>query len=288
MNAERKLRGQITRVLSVTGIDHSKFPHTAKEVEDQTVELFRAYISAPEDERDAVYTKREEKIVNVVRNAGTVVFYLVRHGHGGWLDKNIYCTRTNRSLSDQGRERVKLLAERLAAIPFDIVYTSDLSRASETAQLLVGRRHISICKRPDLREIDVGEWEGLSGEEIDRRYPGWRIKREKDPFSVTPPGGESLNNAVKRLSGFLQELDEKHTEGSILIVAHQNVLRLLITLLLEISPKWLRRFDVETASLTVISRSANSSRLEHLNDTSHFEDFGLPHLGQQSRAGFSI
>lgn len=203
-----------------------------------------------------------------------MTFYLVRHGHTAWLgqtrEEDRYQTRSDVPLSKLGVEQARRLAQRLASVPFESAYASDLARCAETARIILDGRAIPLSLHPALREIDVGEWEGLSGAEIDQRYPGLRALRDRDPLNFTPPGGESIAEAITRFRPFCEELRARHADNAtVLIVSHQNALRVLVTLLLDIPLAYHRRFLMDPASVTVIRDLGHARFLALLNDTSH-------------------
>jgi len=173
-------------------------------------------------------------------------------------------------LSAAGLWQAEQLRHRLATEKIDAAYSSDLKRASLTARTITsGGRKLIAC--PELREIDFGELEGLTFEQVSQQYPEIaRAWQERSP-TLKYPGGEGLDEFKQRLSSFLTRL-EKHAEGeTILIVAHSGSLRLLVCQLLGLDLKHWWQIRLALASLTVIETYSPGAILSLLNDTCHLE-----------------
>src|SRR5919204_5528893 len=96
---------------------------------------------------------------------------LVRHGETDWNVQQRWQGHQDPPLNALGREQARALAEALAGEGIDAVYTSDLRRARETAEIVAARLGVEVRPLPDLREIDVGTWSGLTMDEIRTRWP---------------------------------------------------------------------------------------------------------------------
>jgi len=200
-------------------------------------------------------------------------YYFIRHAQTDWLPgdpaHNRYQSRTDVPLSKHGRQQARELAGRLASVPFASAYASDLSRGAETARLILDGRDMPLVLDPDLREIDVGEWEGLTGEQVLARYPELAAQRNVYPLRFAPPGGEAIADAAKRFRRLLARASNSGRDGNVLIVSHQNALRVLIALLLRLPLNYHRRFRVDPASLSIVQADGPFGSLVLLNDTSH-------------------
>ena len=105
---------------------------------------------------------------------------LVRHGETDWNRDRRFQGHADPPLNETGREQANALAEELAGEEIELVYTSDLQRARETAQIVGARLGAGVVPLPALREIDVGEWQGLTWPEIEQRFPeGARLWHEQ-------------------------------------------------------------------------------------------------------------
>ena len=151
---------------------------------------------------------------------------LARHAESAWNRTGRWQGRADPPLTDRGREQARALARALAAASPARIVSSDLRRAAETAAIVA--RHLGLPHRldPRLREVDVGDWSGLSRREIERRWPEeHRRHRAGDP-ALRLGGGESLLEVRARAAAALLE----HLDAGpipLLAVVHGGVIRAL-------------------------------------------------------------
>jgi len=191
---------------------------------------------------------------------------LIRHGQTNWNLEQRFQGQSDIPLNETGRKQAQALAEQLAAEPFDAVYSSDLQRATETADII---RKSGFQPDARLREVNFGDWEGLTYDEIKSKHPDTLAAWESDIFKNAPPHGETLEGLAIRVQSMLDELREKHKDQRILIVAHGGVLQTLICLALKLPPTMYWQFHLSTASLSEVAFYPAGAILNSLNDTSH-------------------
>ncbi len=199
-------------------------------------------------------------------------WYLVRHGETGWNRTGRMQGHTGVPLSAKGRRQAARLGERLRSVEFSAVYCSDLPRAAETAWIIAAGRDLAISDESDLREFSYGEWEGLTLEEVESRYPGALAERIKagGNLGFTAPGGESAIDALQRVRRFTTRASESLDPGkNILVVGHGGSLRALVVCLLDLADTDFWKFRVDNTALAVVSDHDGSRVLESWNDTSH-------------------
>ena len=97
--------------------------------------------------------------------------YLVRHGQVEWNSANAYAGQTDLALNETGRGQAESLAEYFARKDISAIYSSDLSRARETAEIIADRKELPVQQVPALREVNYGQCEGLTEAQIAERYP---------------------------------------------------------------------------------------------------------------------
>jgi broad specificity phosphatase PhoE len=134
---------------------------------------------------------------------------LVRHGETDWNAERRWQGHTDVPLNARGREQAHALAEELASQPPDAIYTSDLSRARETAEIVGGMLGLPVVADPDLREIDVGSREGLTAAQVGDR----------------PWDGEPHEAHAARVLRAVERIAEHHPGSRVLVVAHGGCLR---------------------------------------------------------------
>ena len=194
---------------------------------------------------------------------------LVRHGDTTLNSAERYWGQTDVELSAVGLEQAERLRDRIATERIDAVYSSDLRRASVTAETITSRHQLELIICPELREINFGKFEGLTFAEIGQRYPEM-VKLWTDwNLQIKFPGGESVEELDVRVSKFLKRLKKHTPEQTILIVAHSASLRLLICHLLGIELEHWRQLRLELASLSILDTYPQRAILSLLNDTSH-------------------
>ncbi len=155
-------------------------------------------------------------------------FYLVRHGRPDFPEGEKPCIgRTDLPLSQEGRRQMEALRRQLAGKGIRRIYASPLSRCVESARILSGGQ-IPVTVLEELREIDMGAWEGLPFSEIRERYPEEYAARGQDMAYFTPPGGESFAACQKRARKALEQI-RAEGGGSCVLLAHAGVNRALIS-----------------------------------------------------------
>jgi broad specificity phosphatase PhoE len=196
--------------------------------------------------------------------------------------------RIDIGLSDAGREQADALGRRLVGVAFARIVSSHLVRARETAAIL--RAAIpdppEVEVDPRLAEMDYGEWEGLTYDQIDEGDAVDRTRWVEDPATVPCPGGESGSDVAARAEAFLVDLIGWHDalsglphERPILAVAHSTLNRVLICVATGIPVReYRRRFSQDQANLTVLRFEHGvgpaDARILLLNDTAHLHALG--------------
>jgi len=121
----------------------------------------------------------------------TTRLYFARHGATQLTAEDRFSGASGVDLSEEGRQQVRQLAERLGKETLKAVYCSPLSRTVETAEILARPHGLTPITRDGLREISHGHWEGLTRREVEERYPEEYQTWEADPYTFAPQGGES-------------------------------------------------------------------------------------------------
>jgi alpha-ribazole phosphatase len=138
-----------------------------------------------------------------------------------------YCGHSDPDLNAQGRAQLTRLSQLLAEEMLDTVYSSDLRRATSTAEAIVTARNIPQVLRPELREIHFGAWEGLSWEEIERLDPEYAQNWVKSYPNLPAPDGESFEDFEHRVLTEVNHLMDC-SPGTIAVVTHGGVLRVVL------------------------------------------------------------
>ena len=141
---------------------------------------------------------------------------LARHGETDWNRDGIWQGHGDPPLNDVGRRQASALVDRLKDVSIDVLYASDLRRARETAEILAEARALVVVPNPELREIDVGSWTGLTRAQIEVQFPGMAYH-----------DGESREAFDSRVVTELHRLAASHDGECVVAVTHGGVVRAL-------------------------------------------------------------
>jgi probable phosphoglycerate mutase len=148
---------------------------------------------------------------------------LARHGETDWNSERRWQGHADRPLNDVGREQARELAETLADSAIDVVYSSDLARAHETALIVADRLGLRVGVDPGLREVDVGDWSGRLLTEIEEVDPAG-FQRWRQGHKAWN-GGESYEEMGERVVAAVLRLAARHPGQTVLVVTHGGSIR---------------------------------------------------------------
>ncbi|MEW6267428.1 MAG: histidine phosphatase family protein [Thermodesulfobacteriota bacterium] len=185
--------------------------------------------------------------------------YLLRHGQVIGFQERRYNGQTDVDLTALGRAQLEAAAEDLAAVDLAAVYTSDLKRARYGGELLAKARGLELRVEPELREIFFGDWEGLSTQEIEERYPGALARRFQDFADHRPPGGETIREMWRRVERRMSQILAEHKGRGLALVAHAGVNRAIVLQALGAGPELIWRLEQDFACLNIIEYFAGGS-----------------------------
>jgi alpha-ribazole phosphatase len=175
--------------------------------------------------------------------------WLVRHGLTDWNKQHRYCGHRDIPLSAQGRVQALWLAQRLQKETIAAIYTSDLLRARETAEIIAHQRTPAVPIRVSAawREIDFGDWEGLTYTQIAEQFKD-QLGFFTDPEHYSPPNGELFAHMQQRVKDGLSSIVQSNNlspVGDAVIVSHGGPLRAMLCSLLgmPVQRQWQLRFD---------------------------------------------
>jgi broad specificity phosphatase PhoE len=149
---------------------------------------------------------------------------LARHGETDWNAARRWQGHADRPLTERGREQARELAAELEHV--SAVYSSDLARARETAEIAAAELGLPVTTRTDLREVDVGPFEGLTRDEVDERFPD--AARLADERGWGWDGGETPGQMADRVFAALREIAASHPGERVLVVLHGGNIRAVL------------------------------------------------------------
>ncbi|MBQ5770978.1 MAG: histidine phosphatase family protein [Clostridia bacterium] len=154
---------------------------------------------------------------------------LVRHGYSITNDLKYFTGNTDIPLTGLGRNQAEKCAEYLKDYPIDFIYSSDLSRAMDTAKPVSALLNLPIHPAPALREINAGKWEGTPFTELEKQFPeSYRMWKENIGLAVCD-GGESVQAFSERIMKGITEIAVRHIGSTVLITTHATPIRVLCT-----------------------------------------------------------
>lgn len=192
---------------------------------------------------------------------------LVRHGEAD--DSRRYWGKTDTELTAKGREQAAKLGRYLKNEKIDAVYASTLKRVLDTAEAITANHKFEIIKCPELDEVNFGQLEGLTFEEICQSHPDLAAKWAESSHLLDFPDGDNFESFSQRVADFLKRL-EGHSDGeTVLVVGHGGSFRLLLCYMLGLDLKHWCQFNVKLASVSVMEGGVGTAILYKLSDVSH-------------------
>jgi broad specificity phosphatase PhoE len=183
------------------------------------------------------------------------LLYLARHGETEWTVTRRHTSRTDVPLTPTGEEQAQALGRLLAGLQVDRVLSSPMARALDTARLA---GFGGLLEKVDaLRELDYGDYEGLTTSQIREQRPGW------DLFRDGCPGGETVADVAARMRPLLSEISQ--TDQTVVLFGHGHSLRILATTYLGLEPESARHLFLATASLSVLGSEHDWPAILHWN-----------------------
>ena len=217
--------------------------------------------------------------------------FLVRHSEvaGNSGEHRTFAGARDLELTPRGVRQTQAVAARPQNEKIDAIYASTLQRAWKTAEAIDAFHRLGVTRLHAWREVDYGDWEGLSEAQINEKYADLWARRVADPWNVAPPNGESYQMLWQRLSPAWDALLENHQNQTVAVVGHNGSLRVLLCLLLDAPPANARRLQIGNCSITKVviggkavgesqetAKTIDGGKLEgpplvisYINDTSH-------------------
>ena len=193
---------------------------------------------------------------------------LVRHGLTEFNEDRRFMGYSDIELSIAGRRQAAKLRDYLADEKIDAVYSSDLKRTVEMAEIILDGRGLDIITCPELRECDYGSCEGMTFGEINSRYPDVAEMCINFTLDLAFPEGECFTDFFERTSSFIERLEDYERSETVLVSSHNGPLKILLCRLLGIADDHWWQLRVDNASLSVMMTSPRGAVLNRLNDVS--------------------
>ncbi len=194
---------------------------------------------------------------------------LVRHGETEWNRVGRCQGFSDTELNNNGREQIRELAKSLMNESISAVYSSDLIRALDTANAIAHHHNLTVEVDPDLRELNQGDFEGLTFVEIREKYSPLLNKWVESPEVVKLPGGESLKELQERAWRAIERIYIKHQNQTVVAVSHNLTIITLLCKFKGVGLEEFRSFKLRAASKNTILFRNGHFNVNVLNDVSH-------------------
>ncbi|MBZ4653671.1 MAG: pspA 1 [Peptococcaceae bacterium] len=193
----------------------------------------------------------------------------VRHGLTIWNYEFRYQGHTDIELSEEGIAQAQALQKRLSTEKPSAIYSSDLRRAWQTAQIIAEAFGLPVNLLPELREINFGVWEGLTYRDLEKNYPELLKTWLETPDQLVIPGGETFAMVQERALKAVKDIAQQYPDDTVIIVTHGGTIAAIICGLQgeHLSSMW--KYKHGNTAVTILRVDKNRTVVEILNDTSH-------------------
>ena len=199
----------------------------------------------------------------------TNTIYIVRHGQTEWNLLGKTQGHGNSDLTPKGIEQAELLADSMTKYPIDYIYSSDLGRAYQTAEIIGNKLNIEFEKTEALREMNFGTWEGRIIKDIIAEDPELYKMWRNEPHLAKIPQGETLSQIKERTDAFIKEINEKYDGKHIVLVTHSLCARIMLLSFLDSDVKNIYRINQANTALNIIELRDYGPVVMKMNDTTH-------------------
>lgn len=197
---------------------------------------------------------------------------VLRHGGTSWSRERRFTGWRDVPLTEEGRRRAEAAARALADLPVSAVCASPLERARTSAEAIAKPHRLEVIVDPAFREMGFGDWEGLTREEAAARFPAELETWVRTPERVVPPGGEPLAAVAERVAAGIDALRAAHDGGTVVLVTHAIVVRLIVLRALGLGPDRLWSIDASPAGLSEIEYRDDWVSVHRMNTQAHLDE----------------
>lgn len=194
---------------------------------------------------------------------------LVRHGETAFNRDRRVQGLSDICLTEAGERQARAVAHRLQLEPVDAFYCSPLERALATARVIAAAHNLPIIVEEGLQEMDIGEMEGLTGEEMWAQHPELLRCWAEDPASVRMPGGETLDELQERAWTAVEKILGNHQGQTVVAVSHNFAIQTIVCRALGLSLANFHRLRLDLCGLSIIEFGRRGPALVTYNDTCH-------------------
>jgi phosphoserine phosphatase len=197
---------------------------------------------------------------------------LTRHGHVEGITPARFRGRLDLKLTALGHRQIAATSRRInAAWRIAAIYTSPMSRCVITAQAIAASSGLTPSALPGLNDIDYGEWQGLTREEAEARWPDAVASWYRAPQLVRPEGGETLQDVLARAASMLRDVVARHRDDTIVLVGHDSVNRVILMHALDLPLSRYWALMQEPCAINELDFVQGSFAIRTINETYHLD-----------------
>jgi broad specificity phosphatase PhoE len=231
-------------------------------------DIYKIFINNYNNRKKAIERKQ-------MKNNIQKLIFLIRHGNTEFNEKNTFRGHFDISLDSTGMKQAEKTGKFLKDINFGVIYSSPLSRAYKTAEMIkkYQKSDTPIIKEDGFKDLNFGKWQGMGYNEAGKQYPEIFNHWVREPFKAVIPGGEMLGDAQKRSWETLKEIISKSNASIIAIVTHRVINLLLITKILNTGESNIWQINQDPCCINVFEYKYENLFISKLNYNSHITDF---------------
>ena len=197
-------------------------------------------------------------------------FFVVRHGETEWNKLGRFQGHTDISLNDRGQSQARETAVASEDWGYTAIYSSPLVRTVQVAEEIAKVTPMLVSQEPGLKELSLGDLEGVTGEEMRNDWPALFAAWRTEPEKMSMPNGESLGELRDRTWQVILDIEQKHSsDESIVVISHNFAIRSIVNELLGMPLAYFHRMSLNLASVCTFDSDERGRRLTGYNSTSH-------------------
>lgn len=197
--------------------------------------------------------------------------FVLRHGETESSRARRFTGGRDVPLTPTGQRQADAVAAALAGVALQAVYASPLERTRTTAEAIAKPHRLAVRLEPRVVEMSFGAWEGSTRDEAAARDPELYRRWRATPSGVTPPGGEALLSVQARVRAALEAIQAEHPDGTVALVTHAIVVRLIVLAALGLDADRVWSVDASPGGLTEIEYRPGWVTVHRMNTLSHLE-----------------
>jgi broad specificity phosphatase PhoE len=199
-----------------------------------------------------------------------VKFFVVRHGETDWNKLGRFQGHTDISLNDRGLSQARETAVASEDWGYTAIYSSPLVRTVQVAEEIAKVTPMLVSQEPGLKELSLGDLEGVTGEEMRNDWPDLFAAWRTEPEKMSMPNGESLGELRDRTWQVILDIEQKHSsDDSIVVISHNFAIRSIVNELLGMPLAYFHRMSLNLASVCTFDSDERGRRLTGYNSTNH-------------------